>query len=96
MILSQTILHRIWWILSVALSMCLCIYWIYDLWEKWNECPVIISLNHELTSIGTIPLPAMTICPMNKLSLNKFNYTEIYRLMLKLDGENTRNLTNEE
>lgn len=76
--------------------MCLCFYVIRDLWQKWNETPVIVSLHEQLLSVGMVPLPAITICPLSKIALNKFNYTEAYRLFYKLDHENLRNLTDEE
>lgn len=95
-IFDNFFVYRVWWIIAVIISMFLCSSLIQDLWEKWKESPVIISLDHRLDSIGTIPFPAVTICPLSKLSINKFNYTDTYRSILKLDGEKSRNLSNEE
>lgn len=89
-------LIRIWWIVAFAFSLYLCASLINDLWMKWDETPVIISYSHHLDSIGTIPFPAMTICPLAKISVNKFNYTQAYRTFLKLDGNSTENITNDE
>lgn len=87
---------RAWWILAFVASMYLCGILIQDLWNNWEESPVIVSFDHRLVSIGTIPLPAVTICPQSKIATNKINYTALYRNILKLDGENNRNLSNEE
>lgn len=69
---------------------------IYNLWVKWIENPVIVSFDHKVTSIGHIPFPAMTICPLTKATPDKFNYTKVYRALLKLDGENSETPTQDE
>lgn len=46
--------------------------------------------------ISEIPFPAVTICPINKFSGKKFNYTDVYRAILKLDGNKSRIVTEEE
>lgn len=81
---------RIWWIVSFALSVFLCVNLIYTLWLKWQENPVIISFDHTLLSIGEIPFPAITLCPLTRSRMDKFNYTNVYRLMYKLDGNSSR------
>lgn len=81
---------RIWWIVSFALSVFLCVNLIYTLWLKWQENPVIISFDHTLLSIGEIPFPAITLCPLTRSRMDKFNYTKVYRLMYKLDGNSSR------
>lgn len=52
--------------------------------------------SHESQSIGAVPFPAVTICPLTKFSKKKFNYTDVYRAMLKLDGNKSRIVTREE
>lgn len=47
-------------------------------------------------SIGEVPFPAITVCPLTKSSAVKFNYTDVYRAIFKLDGDNSRNVTTDE
>lgn len=78
------------------LLMFLCMNSTFNVWRKWQENPVIISLTHKPVSIGDIPFPAATICPETKTSAKKFNYTDVYRSMFKLDGDKSRKTTKEE
>lgn len=87
---------RIWWIMAIVLSIYLCSTTIYGLKRKWNESPVIISYDAKLLPISTIPFPAMTICPVTRISAKKFNFTKTYRTLFKLDNHDTPNVTNEE
>lgn len=81
---------------ALGLSMYLCVGLIQELWSKYRENPVIISFEHRAMSIGEIPFPSFTICPMTKAVASKFNYTHVYRSMFKLDGEHTLAATEEE
>lgn len=60
------------------------------MWLKWIDSPVIISFDHRPLPISTIPFPATTICPITKSKSDIFNYTRIYRLMAKLDGNDAQ------
>lgn len=69
---------------------------ICSLYIKWKENPVIVSFDHRPMSIGEVPFPAITVCPLTKSSAVKFNYTDVYRAIFKLDGDNSRNVTTDE
>lgn len=96
MFFSQYLFCSIWWIIAFAVSVYLCGGSIYNLLLKWKENPVIVSFDNKLLSIGEIPFPAMTICPLTKSNTDKFNYTKVYRSLFKLDGENSQTTTEEE
>lgn len=88
--------YRVWWIIAIILSMCLCVYSIYSQWLKWRTDPIILSFDCKSASIGEIPFPAIAICPVIKATMKKFNYTAVYRALLKLDGNNSRQATADE
>lgn len=89
-------LCSVYWIVAVILSASLCSYAIYDSFLSWSKNPVILTLSHETKSIGEIPFPAVVICPMTKTTASEFNFTDVYRSIFKLDGINSRNVTEEE
>ena len=43
---------------------------------KWEENPVIVSVNEIETPIWTIPFPAVTICPEIKFKSSLFNLSD--------------------
>lgn len=86
----------IWWVIAIVLSVVLCINSIHNVWLKWNSVPIIITLNNKPMPIGDIPFPAITVCPVTKTAANKLNYTDVYRAMLKLDGNKSRTVTEKE
>lgn len=60
-------LNRLFWTLSVIVSLLLALYLIYDLFTKMQDSPVIVSLGKSFTPIWDIPFPAVTICSENKI-----------------------------
>lgn len=82
----------IWWIIAFILLVYLCMSSILSFWVRWSVYPVIVSSNQNPMFIGDIPFPAVAICPETKFSAKKFDYTEINRLIFKLDGEDARAL----
>lgn len=73
-----------------------CGYLINDVLIKWQKDPIILSFESKSMSIGDIPFPAVSICPVVKSAAAIFNYTDVYRSLLKLDGVNSRNVTSDE
>ncbi|XP_013101819.2 pickpocket protein 28-like [Stomoxys calcitrans] len=68
--------HRPWkevifWIAMFVASIFFCTYIIVQLYGKWCETPVIVSLSEKSTPIWNIPFPAVTICPETKRSINQ-------------------------
>lgn len=62
--------ERIWWLISFVLSVVLCAISIQNLWDQWQDRPVLVSFNGKMTSINTIPFPAVTICINQRFSNN--------------------------
>lgn len=91
-----TLLESLFWMIAVLLSVYLCVSQIYTAWKKCVDNPVIMSFSHKPMFIGEIPFPAVTICPQTKFVTKKFNYTDVYRAMVKLDGNDSRVLTENE
>jgi amiloride-sensitive sodium channel len=42
-------------------------YFIGNVYAKWNETPVIVSIGARTTSLTDIPFPAVTVCNVNKV-----------------------------
>lgn len=82
-----------WWAIAILASSIMCVYSIYDVWSVWKNNPIIVATESKWFPICDIPFPAVSICPLSVSASNKFNYTATYRLLLKLDDNNARNLT---
>ncbi|XP_050521251.1 pickpocket protein 28-like [Daktulosphaira vitifoliae] len=57
--------ERGFWMISFCLAVITATYFIANLFHKWNDMPVIISLSPKATQLTSIPFPAITICNMN-------------------------------
>ncbi|XP_055320679.1 pickpocket protein 28 [Sitodiplosis mosellana] len=62
--------ERIFFTLMFLLVVILSVVFITNVYRKWDESPIIITLNSETTSITQIPFPAVTICNMNQVRLS--------------------------
>lgn len=62
---------------------------INNIYYKWINSPVILSLSPEATPINTIPFPAITICNMNNakrsVALDILNRYVIQKILLISD-----------
>lgn len=66
----------VFFLFSFILVLCLSIYFISNVYEKWSASPVIITLAAVSSPISELPFPAVTICNMNKARLSVVhNYT---------------------
>ncbi|KAL5234974.1 hypothetical protein ACI65C_002384 [Semiaphis heraclei] len=65
-----------WAIMLVAIYI-LCGVSIYFLISMFSEMPAIISLDNSVSSIWTIPFPAVTVCSANKVRPSVFNYSDV-------------------
>lgn len=81
--------ERIWWILTVSVSVFLCVGFIFQAWWKWTTSPVIITFADEATPISNIPFPTLTICNDLMVNTTALNYTDIW---LKLSQKNFTNI----
>lgn len=68
---------------------------ILNIWDKWNQSPVIVSFAERSTPVWQIPFPAVTICPETKAKTGLLNFTEIYHLIREA-GSSYPNLTDEQ
>jgi hypothetical protein len=60
-------LTRIFWACAFTLSILGCSYYAYQVYLKWWVTPD-IGLQTNFKSIRSIPFPAITICPQNRVS----------------------------
>lgn len=72
------------------LSVWLCGYSIQQIWTKWDEKPIVMTISEKEAPISTIPFPGVTICPQTKTKKEKLDLISAYNL-LKKKAEN--NLT---
>ncbi|XP_055321190.1 pickpocket protein 28-like [Sitodiplosis mosellana] len=93
---KRRFVERTWWFAALIASVSLCIVSIYSIWCKWCENPVIVSMSNKPMSVGEIPFPAVTICPLTKFSTKLFNFTQAYRSIFELDDNHTQPITEEE
>ncbi|CAH0564375.1 unnamed protein product [Brassicogethes aeneus] len=85
---KRTYFERGWWFIVFSITLGICIFFIREVYLKWDRSPVIVSFATTQTPIYQIPFPAVTICPETKLQQNLFNYTEILQKMVKDQNDN--------
>lgn len=88
--------EKIFWLTSIIICFMLCSFTISEIYEKWNESPVLLAFAEKTMSITEIPFPAVTICPVTQVVRRKVNFTECYNLikhneMHNLSSENLKN-----
>lgn len=54
-----------------------CSYQIFETFQKWQENPVIVSIDENSTPIWSVPFPAVTICPEISFKKSLFNFSNI-------------------
>ncbi|XP_072397277.1 pickpocket protein 28-like [Diabrotica undecimpunctata] len=75
---TKTVAERVWWVISICLSICFCSYMIYQIIYKYIHYPVIVTFSMKETRLQKIPFPAVTICPRAKISQDYLNLTDIF------------------
>lgn len=89
--------ERVWWLIAFILSIYGCSRLIYNIWQRWDRSPVIVSFAEKSTPIWQIPFPSVTICLETKSQSDLFNYTEMYHTIQGIDsGYQPNNLTQEQ
>ncbi|XP_039285762.1 pickpocket protein 28 isoform X2 [Nilaparvata lugens] len=76
---DRPLFERTWWMVAITCSFLWSMYLIYEVWDKWNNSPVIISFAEETTPVWRIPFPAITICSRNKARQSIFNFSKLIR-----------------
>lgn len=71
-------LERLFWVSVFLLSICTCFKLTLNIWDKWNNNPVIVSFAEKSTPVWQIPFPSVTVCAETKASQRSFNFTDKY------------------
>lgn len=58
--------QRLWWIVAFLISLLGSSHLIQNIWKKWEESPVIVSIDDTQAPIWKIPFPAVTMCVEQK------------------------------
>ncbi|XP_065365443.1 pickpocket protein 28-like [Calliphora vicina] len=66
--------ERCFFALSILTVVCLAIYLIARVYDKWSTTPVIVGINPEPTFITDEPFPAVSICNLNQALAAKAEY----------------------
>ncbi|XP_055535261.1 pickpocket protein 28-like isoform X2 [Wyeomyia smithii] len=95
---DKLLVEKIWWILLFFLSLYFCLTYMYAVIEKWLKDPIIVSFDHQPSSIYSIPFPAVTICPETKVKASELNVSHTFQLVRSgelnesMDAERVRKL----
>lgn len=54
----RPLVERVWWVIAFLLSIYGCSRLIYNVWNKWDQSPVIVSFAEKSTPVWQIPFPA--------------------------------------
>jgi len=65
------LLSRFMWVLVFFAGLSFSGYFCFQMWQKWDESPVLTSLDSNYFPLANIPFPAVTICNVNKVSKKK-------------------------
>ncbi|XP_064539836.1 pickpocket protein 28 [Drosophila montana] len=71
-------LERLFWVSVFMLSIFTCCKLTLNIWDKWNNNPVIVSFAEKSTPVWQIPFPSVTVCPETKSRQRAFNFTDLY------------------
>lgn len=71
--------ERFWWIMSLAISVIVCSYFIHQVWMKLT--PVVITFNEEATHVSDIEFPTITICNELKILPSAVNYSHYMNII---------------
>ncbi|KAJ9599443.1 hypothetical protein L9F63_010058, partial [Diploptera punctata] len=65
------------WFVAFILSLAACGHLILQVWDKWDQRPVIVSFAEQSTPLWQVPFPAITICSETKTQRNVVNFTQL-------------------
>ncbi|XP_046634570.1 pickpocket protein 28-like [Daphnia pulicaria] len=63
-----TLMERIFWIILFLVGLFFALFFAWNLWDKWVQSPVLITIQTVNYPIKSYPFPAVTICSVNKVS----------------------------
>ncbi|XP_073843681.1 pickpocket 26 [Musca autumnalis] len=94
---KRPVWERVFWIMVFVFSIYLCTSLTMNIWNKWNNNPVIVSFAEKSTPVWQIPFPAITICTETKARQTYFNFTDIFWKYSDFYNNRTQdNITSEE
>ena len=68
-------LRRVVWVLIFVSGICFSGYFCWEMYQKWEQSPVLTSVETQLYPLKNVSFPAVTICNVNKVSQQKLkNY----------------------
>ncbi|XP_048479067.1 pickpocket protein 28 [Plutella xylostella] len=74
---EKSTLEKIFWLVTIAVSVACCSYLIRNVFAKWWDSPVIVAFNKEMVHVGSVPFPSITICPNWSILKEEYNYTDV-------------------
>lgn len=67
--------------MAITLSVIFCFYTILDIWDKRQQKPVIVSFDDKISSIKTIPFPAVTVCSSENYDPQKVDMHKLVNVL---------------
>lgn len=55
----------------MILAIFLCVFTTTDIFNTWNENPVVVTIDDKGTRISTILFPAVTVCPTKRFDVDE-------------------------
>lgn len=56
-----------------------------NIYDKWNETPVIVTFDDKSSAVWKIPFPAVTVCSEVKIQKKKFNFSHVFSKYRRMD-----------
>lgn len=72
-------LERFCWFCLVIVSLFVCCYLMVELYRRRSRQPVSVVFDDKISTIDSIPFPAVTVCPATKIAASQLNITEFSR-----------------
>ncbi|KXJ72524.1 hypothetical protein RP20_CCG017786 [Aedes albopictus] len=82
----RSLVERLWWIAVFVLSIYGCAKLIENVYEKWNNHPVIVTFDEQPLPAWSLPFPAVTICPQAMIRSKFMNFTEDFYRFANISG----------
>lgn len=83
---TLSVFERVFFGISFLIVTFLATYFISNVYQKWEDSPVIIALDPVSTDIKDIPFPAVTICNFNQVRKSYAKSRKTLRDRLMLDS----------
>lgn len=84
---------RFGWMIAISVLTVYCLSGFYGYFIRWMQNPLCSHFDKVPLQVGDVPFPAVSICPLTRSDIEKFNYTAAYLAVGKFEP---RNITSEE